>query len=58
MVTNRERKSSGSHKKFQMLLRRLAQLTFFIGVQAFRDPLGGELLDVQIFMNDGPNPIT
>ena len=27
-------------------------------VQAFRDPLGGELPHVQIFMNDGPNPLT
>ena len=41
-------------KKFQKLLRRLAPLTFFIRVQAFRDPLRGELSHVQIFMNDGP----
>jgi len=27
-------------------------------VQAFRDPLRGELLHVQIFMNDGSNPLT
>jgi len=45
-------------KKFQTLLRRLAPLTFFIRVQAFRDPLRGELPHVQIFMNDGPNPLT
>jgi hypothetical protein len=38
--------------------RRLAPLTFLIHVQAFRDPLRGELLHVQIFMNDGPNPPT
>jgi len=37
-----------------MLLRRLAPLTFLICVQAFRDPLRGELPHVQIFMNDGP----
>jgi len=53
------RKSSGSRlKKIQNLLRRLAPLTFLIRVQAFRDPLRGELLHVQIFMNDGLNPPT
>jgi len=31
---------------------------FLIRVQAFRDPLRGELLHVQIFMNDGPKPLT
>ena len=44
--------------KFQKLLRQLALLTFLIRVQAFRDPLGGELGYVQIFMNEGPNPLT
>ena len=41
-----------------MLLRRLTPLTFLIRVRAFRDPLRGELPHVQIFMNDGPNPLT
>jgi len=45
-------------KKFQNLLRRLAALAFLIRVQAFRDLLRGELPDVQIVMNDGPNPLT
>ena len=45
-------------KKFQKLLRRLAPLTFLIRIQEFRDPLRGELPHVQIFMNDGPNPLT
>ena len=31
---------------------------FLIRVQAFRDPLRGELPHVLIFMNDGPNPLT
>jgi len=44
-------------KKFQKLFIRMAPLTFLIRVQAFRDPLGGELPDVKIFMNDGPNPL-
>jgi len=45
-------------KKLQKLLIRLAPLTFLIRVQAFRDPLNGELPHVQVFMNDGPNPLT
>ena len=38
-------------------LLRLAPLTFLIRVQAFRDPLLGELPHVQIFMNNEPNPL-
>jgi len=45
-------------KKSQNFLRRLALLMFLIGVKAFRDPLRGELPHIQIFMNDGPNPLT
>jgi len=44
-------------EKIPKLLRRLVLLTFLIRVQAFRDPLRGELPHVQIFMNDGPNPL-
>ena len=55
--------ATGNHlnhaeKEFQKLLRRLAPLTFLTRVQAFLDPLRGELPHVQIFMNDGPNPLT
>ena len=53
--------ATGNHfdraEKFQILLRRLASLTFLIRLQAFRDPLLGELPLVQIFMNDGLNPL-
>jgi hypothetical protein len=53
---------TGNHlhraEKILKLLRRLALLKFLISFQAFRDPLRGELLHVQIFMNDGPNPLT
>ena len=45
-------------EKIPELLRRLVPLTFLIRVQAFRDSLHGELPHVQIFMNDGPNPLT
>jgi len=45
-------------EKIPKLLRRLALFTFLILVQAFRDPLRGELPHVQIVMNDGPNPLT
>jgi len=44
-------------EKIPNLLRQLAPLTFLIRVQAFRDPLPGELPHVQIFMNDGTNPL-
>ena len=37
---------------------RISPLTFLIHVQAFRDPLRGELPHVQIFMKDEPNPLT
>jgi len=58
MVNNRDRKSFGSRQKIPNLLTRLAPLTFLIRVQVFRDPLGGELLLVGIFMNDGLSPLT
>jgi len=45
-------------KKFQVLLRQLAPLTFLIRVQAFWDPLRGELWHVQISMNYGLKPLT
>ena len=48
----------GRAEKVQKLLRRLALFTILPHVQAFRGPLRGELSHVQIFMNDGPNPLT
>ena len=48
----------GRAEKSPNLLRRLAPLTFVIRVQAFWDPLRGELPQVQIFMTDGPNLLT
>jgi len=51
--------ATGNHldraEKIPNLLRRLAPLTFLIRVQAFQDPLRGELPHVKIFMNDEPN---
>jgi len=60
MLTNRVRQEIIwiAPKQFQKLLRRLAPLTFLIRFQAFRDPLRGELPHVQIFMNDGSNPLS
>jgi len=53
--------ATGNHldcaEKIPNLLRRLASLTFLIRVQAFRDPLHGELPHVQVFMNNGPNSL-
>ena len=45
-------------KNFKKLLKWLAPLKFLIRIQAFRDPLRGELLHVQIFMNDGSTRLT
>jgi len=60
MVTNRARQEINwiVLKKLKNLLRGLAELTFMIRVQAFRDPLRGGVPHVQIFMNDVPNPLT
>ena len=55
---NRDRKSFPSRRKTPDLFRWLATLTFLIRLQAFWDPLNGELPYVQIFMNDWPNPLT
>ena len=45
-------------EKIPKFAQTLAPLTFLIRVQAFRDPLRGELSLIQIFMYDGPNPLT
>ena len=54
--------ATGNHldraEKIPKFLRRLTTLMFLIRVQAFRDPLRGELPRVHIFTNDGPNPLT
>ena len=52
--------ATGNHLDRAEKIRNIAQaaLTFFIRVQAFRDPLRGELPHVHIFMNEGPNPLT
>jgi len=59
MVTNRDGHFFWiAPRNFQNLLRQLEPLKFLISVQAFRDPLRGELPDVQMFMNDGSKPLT
>ena len=59
MVTNRNRKSFGSRWKYcKSCSDDWHRWHFFIHVEAFQDPLRGELPHVQIFMNDGPNPLT
>jgi len=56
MVINRARQEIIwiAPKKFQISSDDLHRWRFLIRVQAFRDPLRGELPHVQIFMNDGP----
>jgi len=44
-------------EKIPNLAQASGPLTFLIRVQAFRDPLRGELPRAQIFMNDGPHPL-
>ena len=60
MVSIRDRKSFGSRiaEKIPKVAQKTGTVDFFIRAQAFRDPLHGELPHVQIFMNDGPNPLT
>jgi len=54
--------ATGNHLDRAEKIPKVAQTTgtveFLIRVQAFGDPLCGELSHVQIFMNDGPNPLT
>ena len=54
--------ATGNHldraEKIPNLLKQLAPLMFLLRFQAFGNPLRGELPLVQIFMNDGPNPLT
>ena len=54
--------ATGNHLDCAEKVPKVAQTTdtiiFLIRVQAFRDPLRGELPHVQIFMNDGPKPLT
>ena len=54
--------ATGNHLDRAEKIPKVAQTTgtvdFLIRVQAFQDPLRGELPHVQIFMNDGPNPLT
>jgi hypothetical protein len=56
-VATRNHLDRNKRKKFQKFLRHLATLTFFVQVQAFRDPLRGDLLHVQIFMTVAPKPL-
>jgi len=51
--------ATGNHLDRAEKIPKVAQTTGTVdGVQAFQNPLHGELLHVQIFMNDGPNPLT
>jgi hypothetical protein len=60
MVTNPDNKSFESRqtKTIPKVADRLALLSFLIHVQAFRDPIRGELPHVQIIMHDGLNSLS
>jgi len=44
-------------EKIPKVAQTTGTVDFLIRVQAFRDPFRGELPHVQIFMNDGHNPL-
>ena len=50
--------ATGNHLDRAKKIPKVAQTTDTVDIQAFLDPLRGELPHVQIFMNDGPNPLT
>ena len=54
--------ATGNHLDRAEKIPKVAQTTgtvdVLIRVQEFRDTLRGELPHVQIFINDGPNPLT
>ena len=58
MVANRNWKSLNGAEKIPNVDQTTGTADFLIRVQVFRDPLRGELPHVQIFMNNGPNPLT
>jgi len=54
--------ATGNHsdrtEKFPKITQTTGTVDVFVRVQVLRDPPRGELPHVQIFMNDGPNPLT
>jgi len=54
--------ATGNHLDRAEKIPKVAQMNgtvdVLIRLQAFRDTLRGELSHIQIFMNDGPNPLT
>jgi len=54
--------ATGNHldhaEKIPKVAQTIGTIDVLICVQAFGDPLRRELPYVQIFMNDGPNPLT
>jgi len=58
MVTNLDRIHLDRAEKIPKVAQATGTAMFLIRVQAFLEPLRGELPYVQIFMNDGSNPLT
>jgi len=58
MVTNHDPKSFRSRRKNSKFAPTTDTVDFFDPSSVIWDPLRGELPHVQIFMNEGPNPIT
>jgi hypothetical protein len=53
-----DRKLFGSRRKNSKVAQTTGTVEVFVKRSGFLDPLRGEHPYVQIFMNDGPNPIT
>ena len=58
MVISRDRKSFGPRRKISKVSQTTGILDVFDPRSGISNPLRGELPHVQIFMNDGPNPLT
>jgi hypothetical protein len=54
MVTNNDRKSFGSHRKNSKFSQTIVTFDVFDP----RSGIRGEFPHIEIFMNDGPNPLT
>ena len=57
MVTNRYRKSFGSRRKNSKSAQTSGTVDVFDPLSGISGPIPGEFPHVQIFMNDGPNPL-
>ena len=58
MVTNRDRKSFGLRRKIPKFAQTTGAVDVFDPRSGISEPTSRTASHVQIFMNDGPNPLT